>query len=177
LRLPYYRSPKIEPEIVFRLKEPIAAEGLDAGAILENTEWLAVGFEIIDCPFPDWQVKPPDFVAAFGLHLALVVGPPRRVEPEMIPTLIDQLARFKLRLSKDGQLVEEGSGKNSLRSPALCVAELAGALLRRPDAAPLSAGELISTGTLTSGHRVAPGEVWEVTVEGLPVDNLTLRLC
>jgi len=174
LTLPYYRSPKIEPEIVFKLKEPIMSGGLDAAAVLQHIDWIAIGFEIIDCPFPHWQFKPADFVAAFGFHLALVVGQPRQIEAEMIPKLIDELGRFRVRLSKDGQLIEEGSGKNSLRSPALCVAELAGALLLQPGAVPLSIGELVSSGTLTSSYPITRGEVWEVEIGGLPLQNLTL---
>src|SRR5436853_7175504 len=50
LVLPYYRSPKIEPEIVFCLKQPLASGGLDAATVLQSVEWLAIGFEIIDCP-------------------------------------------------------------------------------------------------------------------------------
>src|SRR5208283_4689175 len=53
LTLAHRRSLKIEPEIVFGLKQPILAEGLDATAALESTEWLAMGFEIIDCTFPE----------------------------------------------------------------------------------------------------------------------------
>jgi len=176
LQLPYDRSSKIEPEIIFRLKQPVTSAGLDAAAVLQYVEWLAIGFEIIDCPYPDWQFKPADFVAAAGLHMALVVGRPLPIESELVATLVNGLASFKLRISKDGQFVEEGSGRNSLRSPALCLAELAGALLRRPEAAPLSTGELVSTGTLTSGHPITRGETWEVEVEGLPLSSLTLRL-
>jgi 2-keto-4-pentenoate hydratase len=67
-------SLKIEPEIVFGLKQAIttenlATENLDATA-LESTDWLALGFEIIDCPFPQWQFQPGDFVASSGLHAA-----------------------------------------------------------------------------------------------------------
>ncbi len=72
-------SPKIEPEIVFKLKQPLAAGGLDAAGALDAVEWLALGFEIIDCVFPDWRFTPADFVAAFGLHAALVVGEPMYV--------------------------------------------------------------------------------------------------
>ena len=54
--LPHRHSLKIEPEIVFGLKQPILADGLDATAALESTEWLAMGFEIIDCPFPECPV-------------------------------------------------------------------------------------------------------------------------
>ena len=57
LTLAHSRSLKIEPEIVFGLKQPITAEGFDANAALESTDWLAVGFEIIDCPFPGWQFQ------------------------------------------------------------------------------------------------------------------------
>jgi 2-keto-4-pentenoate hydratase len=176
LALPPHRAPKIEPEIVFKLKESIPSGGPDSAAVLQYVDWLAIGFEIIDCPFPEWQFKPADFVAAFGLHLGLVVGPPLAVEPGRIPELIDSLASFRLRLSRNGEFVEEGSGRNSLRSPALCLAELAGAVLRQPPAVPLFAGDLISSGTLTAGHLVQSGETWRVEVDGLPVSNLTLRL-
>ena len=74
LSLAHPCSLKIEPEIVFGLKQPIIAEGLDAAAALACTDWLALGFEIIDCPFPGWQFQPSDFVASFGLHAALVIG-------------------------------------------------------------------------------------------------------
>lgn len=169
--LPYVRSPKIEPEIVFKLKRPVTAVGLDVQAILEHVEWLAIGFEVIDCPYPDWQFKPADFVAGFGLHLGLVVGQPMQLDSASIPTLAEELGRFKLTVSKGGQFVEEGAGKNSLRSPALCLAELGGALLRQPDASALGAGDLVSSGTLTGGHAVAPGEQWTVSVEGLSVSG------
>jgi 2-keto-4-pentenoate hydratase len=162
IALPYYDSCRIEPEIVFKLKQPIAAEPLEA------VEWLAIGFEIIHCPFPDWRFQPADFVAAFGLHLGLVVGEPARIEPARIPALLEDLARFKVRVFKNGEFVEEGSGKNSLRSPALCLAELG-------RATPLGAGDLVSTGTLTAGHAMGKGEVWRVEVEGLPLSGLTLR--
>jgi 2-keto-4-pentenoate hydratase len=176
LTLPHRRSLKIEPEIVFGMKQPITAEGLDATAALEATEWLALGFEIIDCPFPDWKFQPSDFVASFGLHAALVIGERTQVQPSSIGTLVDQLARFKLRMSKHGEFVEEGSGRNSLRSPALCLAELGAAIARRFPTDPLSPGEIVSSGTLTAGHLTGPGDLWTAEVEGLPLPPLTLRL-
>lgn len=172
--LPAHRAPKIEPEIVFKLKEPITAAGLDAAGVLALVDWMAIGFEIIDCPFPDWQVKPTDFVAAFGLHLGLVIGAPLKVEAAMIPALVEQLASFKLKVSKNGEFVEEGAGKNSLRSPALCLSELGGAMLKRDSS--LAAGDLISSGTLTAGHLIQHGETWNVTVEGLPLAGLTIKI-
>jgi len=169
-------SPKIEPEIVFKLKRPLDGGEAEPAAVLGAVEWLAVGFEIIDCVFPDWKFQPADFVAAFGLHAALVVGEPRTVTAAMIPALVEELPRFTLRLMKNGELVEEGSGKNSLRSPALCLAELAAAIARQPGAEPLGAGELVSSGTLTASHAIAAGDTWRAEVEGMDLPALDLQI-
>lgn len=168
-------APRIEPEVVFKLKRRLEPATGDAMSILEAVEWLALGFEINDCVFPDWKFQPVDFVAAFGFHTALIVGEPHRADASAIPLLADQLARFALRLSKNGTTIEEGSGKNALRSPALCLGELASAIARQPGAEPLEVGEMISTGTLTSPHPVAAGEEWQAAVEGIDLPPLALR--
>jgi 2-keto-4-pentenoate hydratase len=173
------RSPKIEPEIVFGLKQPVVTAGVeapDAAVALASVDWLAVGFEIIDCPFRQWQFQPSDFVASFGLHTALVIGERMSVQPDSIPPLVDQLARFKVRLSKNEAFVEEGSGRNCLRSPALCLTELSAAIVRRFPAQPLGTGEIVSSGTLTAGHPTDRGDLWTVEVEGLSLPPLSLRL-
>jgi 2-oxo-3-hexenedioate decarboxylase len=177
-------SPKIEPEIMMRLKAPLGAgvaepaaalEAVDRGA-LDAVEWIALGFEVIDCPFPGWKFQPVDFVAAYGFHAALIVGAPIRIEAGMIPSLTEALSRFTVRLLRNGEPAEEGSGRNVLRSPALCLAELASAAASQPGAAPLSAGEVISTGTLTTSRFIALGETWTADVEGLDLPPLTVHV-
>jgi 2-keto-4-pentenoate hydratase len=176
LALTHPHSLKIEPEIVFGLKQPIVSAGLDAAAALACTDWLALGYEIIDCPFSGWQFQPSDFVASFGLHRALVVGEKTHLRPELIAKFVEELPRFTVRMSRNGEFVEEGSGKNSLRSPALCLAELGGAILRRFPGQMLSAGEIISSGTLTAGHATEKGDCWTAELEGLALPPLTLQL-
>jgi 2-keto-4-pentenoate hydratase len=176
LTVAHPRSLKIEPEIVFGLQEALTGDTSDAASALASADWLALGFEIIDCPFPDWKFQPSDFVASFGLHAALVVGERIKVRADLIPALIAELARFKLRMAKSGEIVEEGSGRNSLKSPALCLAELGGAISRRFPSHPLSAGEIVSSGTLTSGHATGKGDLWTAEVEGISLPTLTLRL-
>ena len=168
-------SPKIEPEIVFKLRSPLDGAS-DAADVLSHVEWIALGFEIIDCVFPDWKFQPQDFVAAFGLHAGLVVGQPRVVDRAAIPALADQLARFTLTLSRNGEVVAEGSGKNSLRSPALCLAELSAAISRRTPDNPLAAGELVSSGTLTDSQLIAPDESWTASVDGIDLSSVTLSI-
>jgi 2-keto-4-pentenoate hydratase len=168
-------APKIEPEIVLAMKGVPAAEA-DAGAVLREVEWLSLGFEIIDCVYVDWKFEPPDFVAAYGLHAALFVGEPLMVTPGNIPMLVEQLPKFTVTLSKNGEVVGEGTGRNALRSPALCVGELAVALARHPRAEPLRAGELVSSGTLTESKPIRVGEVWTASVEGMSLPSLTLKV-
>jgi len=189
-------SPRIEPEIVFKMKAPIGAgiteavaagitEAVAAGiteavAALQAVEWLALGFEIIDCPYADWKYQPADFVAAYGLHAALIVGEPHPVTAANISELVEQLPTFKVRLSRDGMSERaddiEGSGRNSLRSPALCLAELASAMAKQEGAEPLAAGDLVSSGTLTDSTPIQPGATWTASVEGIALSTLTLTL-
>ena len=176
LTLPNVRSLKIEPEIVFGMREQVTAEKPDAAAALMSVEWLAMGFEIIDCPFPDWKFQPSDFVASFGLHAALVIGERIQVGRDNLAALSEELGQFKVRMSKNGEFIEEGSGKNSLKSPALCLAELSVAIAKRFPSAPLGAGEIVSSGTLTAGHFLEKNDVWRAELEGLSLPSLTLRL-
>ena len=176
LALPNARSLKVEPEIVFGLKQSVTSEARDPAATLAAADWLAIGFEVIDCPYPDWKFQPSDFVASLGLHAALVVGERVPVQPDSIATLLDELPKFTVSVAKDGEIIEEGFGKNILGSPAVCLAELGAAIARRFPDEPLSAGEVVSSGTLTSGHLAGSGETWTVNVSGLPLPRLRLRL-
>jgi 2-oxo-3-hexenedioate decarboxylase len=169
-------APKIEPEIVFRLAAPVPEGASEPAAVLQSVEWLALGFEIIDSVYTDWTFAPADFVAAFGLHAALIVGTPLRVDDANRAQLAEALPGFKVQLAKDGAVVAEGSGRNSLRSPALCVAELASAVRASSHTAPLASGDLISSGTLTESQPIASGETWTVTVDGLALPPLTARI-
>ena len=173
-------APRIEPEVVFKISEGVERSpgraALPPADALASVEWLAVGFEIIDCIYPDWKFQPADFVAAYGLHAALIVGEPHEVEAAAIPQLVEQLSRFTVRLSRNGEIVAEGSGRNSLRSPALCLAELQAALVRQAGATPLAAGDLVSSGTLTEPQAIAAGDTWQVELEGIDLKPLTVAL-
>jgi 2-oxo-3-hexenedioate decarboxylase len=150
-------SPRLEPEIVFTLREPIGAGESDPEAALPPVEWLALGFEIVDSIFADWPFQPADFVAAYGLHTALIVGDPHPVDPARITEFVEPLSAFRVRLLRNESQVAEGSGRNCLRSPALCLGVLAVAIAKRIPDVPLATGELVSTGTLTEPQPMALG--------------------
>lgn len=174
LSLAAMTSPRIEPEIVVKMKGAVPADAGPAG-VLAAVEWIALGFEIVDVIYGDAKFQPADMVAAYGFHAGLVVGEPRPIEAAAIPALVDQLAQFTLRLMNGDQVAAEGSGRNVLRSPALCLAELAAASARQAGAAPLSAGEIVSTGSLADAQRIAPGQTWTAVVDGIDLPALALH--
>lgn len=174
LSIDHMFGPKIEPEIVFRLARSIGATDGPATA-LDAVEAIALGFEIIDCPFPDWKFQPADFVASKGLHAGLIVGAARPVEAGVIPLLVEQLSGFSVKLVKNGQVVAEGGARNVLRSPAACLAELASAHAKAA-AAPLPAGALISSGTMSESQLLARGDQWMAELTGLDLPALSLRI-
>src|SRR3954465_2725477 len=75
LDLKQFVQPRIEPEVVFKLKAPVPVTD-DPLSVLACTEWIAPGFEIVQSHFPDWKFTAAGWPAAFGLHGALVVGTP-----------------------------------------------------------------------------------------------------
>jgi 2-keto-4-pentenoate hydratase len=169
-------APKLEPEVVFKLKGPLTGNPTDPVAVLTAVEWISLGYEIVDCPFPEWQFQPADLVAAFGFHSGLVLGQPTLVNAANASTLAKQLAEFKLKLFKNGTFIEEGGGRNVMRNPALCVSELAVAIARSRWAEPLRPGELVSTGALTTPMLIAPGETWRAEAEGIDLAPLVMKL-
>jgi len=167
-------APKIEPEIVFKLKSEPSRQAPGAAAVLESVDAIALGFEIVDCVFPGWKFTPPDFVAALGFHVALIVGPLHAVAPGEIPALATQLAECRVRLTCDGALVATGGGAKVLENPALCLGELAAGISREVPADPLAAGELVASGALTDNQFLAPQQRWTAVLEGLELPDLTL---
>ncbi|MEP6703006.1 MAG: fumarylacetoacetate hydrolase family protein [Betaproteobacteria bacterium] len=164
-------NPRIEPEIIIKFgRAPQVAE---PKAIAACIEWVAHGFEIVDCHFPDWKFAVADTIADFALHRALFVGPP--VSPERIPNIVETLSGFQIALSCDGAVVDRGRGSNVLDGPLQAIAHLMQVLAGQERFAPLAAGEIITTGTLTAAWPIAAGQCWHTTIDGVDLPGATLR--
>jgi 2-keto-4-pentenoate hydratase len=165
-------QPRIEPEICFRMKARPPVTG-SPQALLDCIEWVAHSVEIVQCHHPEWKLTLGDCTADNALHGRLIVGSPLDVRG--IPDLAIKLPQLKVKLFRGKTLVDEGVGANVLDSPLLSLAFLVEILAAQKDSPPLEAGELVSTGTLTDAHPVAPGERWSTVFEGLPLQGLSLN--
>ncbi len=173
LSLSGFVQPRLEPEVVFKLKAPLPVTE-DPVTVLESVDWIAAGFEIVQSHFPDWRFTAADCTAAFGLHGALVIGSPLAVTEANRAAIAEKLPRFTATLSRDGSVVEQGSGANVLDSPALSLAHLARVLAEQPQSPPLAVGETVTTGTLTDAWPTKAGETWSSDYGDLGLDGLSL---
>jgi 2-keto-4-pentenoate hydratase len=163
-------QPRIEPEILFKLKAAPRSARIDE--LVSCIDWVTHSIEIVQCRQPGWKVTLAECAADNGLHGRLVVGTP--VPLKELPDLEARLPRVEALLSRGSGLVDRGTGENVLGSPLAALAHLVD-LLARQGAAPLAAGEIVSTGTLTDAHPVAPGETWKTEIKGLPLHGLTVQ--
>jgi 2-keto-4-pentenoate hydratase len=163
-------QPRIEPEICFRLKA--APRTSEHEEVLSCIEWMAHSVEIVQCHHPNWKVTIADCTADNGLHGRLVVGTSMPVKD--VNGLAEKLPGLEAKLFKGERMVDKGVGANVLGSPLLALGHLVDLLKRQPEASPLSAGEIITTGVLTDAHPVMAGETWRTELIGLPLSGLKI---
>jgi len=166
-------SPRIEPEIAFKLRAPIPVGCDDPEQLLRSAEWYAHSVEIVHSHF-DWKFKLADATADWACHACLVIGEPQAIRGEDIAALARALPEVSVALLKGGIRQIDGVGANVLGGPAHALGFLADLLAEQPFMQPLAAGEVVSTGTITDALPVRPGETWSTEIGGLPLQNLTI---
>jgi 2-keto-4-pentenoate hydratase len=155
-------QPRIEPEICFKLKS--APRSADPAHLVSCIEWMAHSIEIVQCAQPGWKTTLAECTAQNGLHGRLVVGTPAPLgDPDALPGI-------GMILRKGDAIVDRGVGANVLDSPLLALSHLVNLLEEPP-----GAGEIISTGTLTDAHPVAPGETWSTEIHGIALSPLKIQ--
>ena len=156
-------QPRIEPELVFGFKATPPA-GCSLQQLFDSLDWLAPGFEIVQCHLPDWKFLPAQTVADSGLHARLLVGP--RVGVTTVapgaPALHSLLAGTRAQLLLGQTCVDEGPGANVLDSPLQALQHFVTALRACPGAPDLVAGDVVTTGTWTDAWPVQAGQQWRL---------------
>lgn len=173
-RVKDFAEPRIEPEIMFGLSKAPSPK-MEESELLDCIDWVALGYEIVQSVFTSWKFAASDTIAANALHGALLVGDHHAITPRK-EAWQHELASFSVDLYCNGKLRETGGGAFVLDSPLLALRHLVELLADDPHNAPLRAGEIVSTGTLTLAMPISAGETWTTRVRGIPLENITLRI-
>ncbi len=166
--LSQFCEPRIEPEIVICLKQQPEYGAKNSEIYLD---WIAPGCEIVDSIYPNWKFSLTDAIVAGGLHGCLVVGEKQKIGHNNESDLID----VKVELHKNGKFQEAGIGSNVLEGPISAVRYLHKGLSKIKNQDPLSAGDIITTGTMTDAKPIFPKENWMIKFDGVINSNLTLE--
>ena len=148
--------PRVEPEIAFVLKQPLAGH-VTAAQALASVEAVAPALEVIDSRYRDFKFTLPDVIADNASSSAFVVGPwcnPR-----------EDFSNLGLTMSIDGRVVQVGSTAAILGHPLRSL--VAAARLSEAAGEPLQAGWVVMAGGATPAEWLKPGQYVSIEMERL----------
>lgn len=165
-------QPRLEPEIVFGLKDAPRA-GMDNEAIVGCIDWVAHGFEIVHTHFADWRFKLADCFADDALHGRLFVGP--RVPIARFADPVAELRALRVELLRDGEAIDRGEASIVLDGPVDALRQWVDAMHAQPQHWPIRAGDVVTTGTITDAWPMKPGMSFATRLSDRRLSALTLE--
>lgn len=171
LLIAHLAQPRIEPEIVLHFESsPEVTQ--DEAELVSCVDWIAHGYEIVQCHFADWKFKGADAIADFGVHGALVVGPKRPVGS--LPELVTELRTFTV-------MLEEWRAAGA-RQRCECPRQPAAGC--RPTHRSVEGPVAVRSDPSTRDRRYRhahrgsadrPGETWTTEFSGIELEGVSLR--
>lgn len=141
--------PRIEPEIIFVMKEDLSGPGVTAASAMAAVDRVHAGFEVIDSRYADFKFTLPDVVADNASSAKFIVGG-TGLPPEDLDLALEAVV-----LSIDGTVVDTATGAAVMGHPAEALALAANELGRQGKT--IEAGDIVLTGGLTDAVFVESG--------------------
>jgi 2-keto-4-pentenoate hydratase len=160
-----YLQPKVEPEVAFVLKRPLAGPGVTVHEAIAAVDFVLPAIEIIDSRIKDWKIGILDTIADNASSGGIVLG--------STPVGLGDL---DLRLSgcilhRNGEVIATGAGGAVLGSPLTSLVWLANTV--GPLGITLEPGHVVLPGSQTSAFAVAAGDT--VTARFGGIGSVTAR--
>jgi 2-keto-4-pentenoate hydratase len=152
-------QPRVEAEVAFVLGRDLPHRPVTTADVLRATDFVVAAIEVVDSRIEAWDITILDTVAdnaSSGLYV--LGGRPRRL------TDVD-LHDVRMSMTRRGEEVSAGTGAACLGHPVNAVVWLANAVAER--GAPLTAGEVVLSGSLGQLVAAAPGDVFEAVLDPL----------
>ncbi|WP_107358154.1 2-keto-4-pentenoate hydratase [Streptomyces agglomeratus] len=152
-------QPKVEAEVALVLAFDLPDAQCTAEDVAAATAFAVPALEIVDSRIAGWDITLVDTVADAASSGLFVLG-----EPETHLDTVD-LSSVQMTMSRNGQVVSEGSGADWFGSPLSAAVWLARTLARMGD--PLKAGDVVLTGALGPMTAAVPGDTFTASISGL----------
>lgn len=160
-------QPMVETEVAFILAEELAGPGIEPEDVLAASSGVVACIEIIDSRIHDWRIQFVDTVADNGSSARFLIG------SEVFPPDAFDLSAEKVVLTRNGQVVAEGSGAAVLGHPANSAAWLANAVGEFGDTLP--AGAIVLSGSMTTAVRASAGDHFAARFDHLGSITVSFR--
>lgn len=151
VRLDELIHPRVEPEFVFVMGSNLSGAAVTADDVLDATERVVGGVEVIDSRYEKFSFTLPDVIADQTSAARVAIG-----AEGVSPTEVD-LASVECVFTVNGEETGRATGEALLGSPAECVALLVRHLARSDRG--LEAGWIVMAGAPTDAQPLAPGTV------------------
>ncbi len=156
LSLSRYVHPRIEPEIVFLLKKPLAGR-VTALQALAAVEAIAPAMEVIDSRYENFKFSLADVIADNSSSSGIVVGPWARPDQDF--------SNLGMVMAVNGRPVQIGSSAAILGNPIRSLVSAADMVARAGET--LEPGEIVMAGGATAAHAMSKGEHIHLAVQDL----------
>lgn len=152
-------QPRIEGEIAFVLGKPLDRQHLTIADVIHAIAYCLPAIEIVDSRIANWKIGIFDTIADNASSGLYVLGTQPRQLSDFDPMLCGMV------IEHHGEPVSTGAGLACLGNPLNAVLWLARKMAEV--GRPLSEGDTILSGALGPMVDAAPGETYEVRINGL----------
>ena len=150
---------RIEPEIAFVMERELSGPGVSPARALYAVAGVMPAFEVVDCRFLNWRVRPEHVAADIACSSRVVLG------GGLFPVAGIDVRLLGVVMEKNGEVVATGAGAAALGSPIEVLAWVANNLGKLGRS--LKAGDVVITGTLVRAQPVVRGDRFKVTFDRL----------
>lgn len=158
-------EPKIEPELVFILKDDLKGPVVTPWDVISATEGVMPALEIVDTRFDSWNFKIFDTVADSASYAKIVVGD-KMTKLDDLDLSIIGMASYK-----NGELIDTASGAAVMGNPINAVVWLANKMIEFGSY--LKKGEVILSGSFTPVFPIEAGDYVNVSFDR--IGSVTLK--
>lgn len=158
-------QPKAEAEIAFVISKDLAGE-ITMPDLIGAIDYAVASIEIVGSRVDKWDIRITDTIADNASASHFILG-------EKKVKLVDlDLVNCKMQLTKNGEVVSEGSGKACMDNPLNAALWLAQVMAKHNT--PIKAGEVLLSGALGPMVPIEQGDEFVAEIEGLGSVNLKI---